>query len=87
MTPGPRFPQYWVNKTKQHTLEEGTGVTSDVIKVKGEDAVTPGPLQRNDPRTVTIPQYWFNKTKQHTRGGLRQSKSEEFWKASREARS
>jgi len=24
--------------------EEGTGVVSDVVKVKGEDPVTPGPL-------------------------------------------
>ena len=24
--------------------EEGTGVTSDVVKVKGEDSATPGPL-------------------------------------------
>jgi len=24
--------------------EEGTGITSDVVKVKGEDPVTPGPL-------------------------------------------
>ena len=24
--------------------EEGTGVTSDVVKVKGEDPATPGPL-------------------------------------------
>jgi len=47
--------------------EEGTGVTSDVVKVKGEDPATPGPLSlRNDPGTVTIPQYRFNKTKQHT---------------------
>ena len=46
--------------------EQGTGVTSDVVKVKGEDPATPGPLQRNDSCTVTIPQYWFNKTKQHT---------------------
>jgi len=47
--------------------EEGTGVPSDVLKVKGED---PGsghprsPALRNDPGTVTIPQYRFNnKTK------------------------
>jgi len=46
--------------------EEGTGVTSDVVKVKGGDPAAPGPLQRNDPETVTIPQYRFNKTKQHT---------------------
>ena len=24
--------------------EEGTGITSDVVKVKGEDPATPGPL-------------------------------------------
>ena len=24
--------------------EEGTGITSDVVKVKGEDLATPGPL-------------------------------------------
>ena len=47
--------------------EEGTGVASDVVKVKSEDQATPGPLQRNDTRTVTIPQYWFNKTKQNTK--------------------
>jgi len=41
--------------------EEGTGVTSEVVKVKGEDPVTPGPLQRNDPGTLTIPQYPVNK--------------------------
>jgi len=35
--------------------EEGTGVTSDVVKVKGEDPATPGPLKRNDTATVTIP--------------------------------
>ena len=48
--------------------EEGTGVTSDVVKVKGEDLATSGPLKRNDldPGTVTIPQYRVNKTKQHT---------------------
>ena len=45
--------------------EEGTGITSDVVKVKGEDPATPGP-QRIDPGTVTIPQYRLNKTKQHT---------------------
>jgi len=27
--------------------EEGTGVASDVVKVKGEDPATPGPLKRN----------------------------------------
>ena len=26
--------------------EEGTGVVSDVVKVKGEDPVTPGPLSQ-----------------------------------------
>ena len=46
--------------------EEGTGVTSDVVKVKGEDPAIPGPLKRNDPGTVTIPQYRVNKTKQCT---------------------
>jgi len=46
--------------------EEGTGVTSDIVKVKGEDPATPGPLNSNDPGTVTIPQYWVNETKQHT---------------------
>jgi len=29
--------------------EEGTGVTSDVVKVQGKDLATPGPLKRNDP--------------------------------------
>ena len=46
--------------------EEETGVTSDVVKVEGEDPATPGPLQRNDSGTVTIPQYRFDETKQHT---------------------
>jgi len=46
--------------------EEGTGVASDVVKVKGEDPATPGRALRNDPVTVTIPQYRFNKTKQRT---------------------
>jgi len=47
--------------------EEGTGITSDVVKVKGEDPATPGLLpQEIDPGTVKIPQYRFNKTKQHT---------------------
>ena len=46
--------------------EEGTGVASDVVKVKDEDPATPGPLKRIDPGTVTIPQYRVNKTKQHT---------------------
>ena len=41
--------------------EEGTGVTSDVVKVKGEDPATPG---HNDPGTVMIPQHRYNnKTK------------------------
>ena len=52
--------------------EQGTGVTSDVVKVKGEDPATPGPLKRNDPGTVTIPQYRINKSKQHTSVGGRQ---------------
>jgi len=47
--------------------EEGTGIASDVVKVKGEDPATPGPLPKGiDPGTVTIPQYQVNKTKQHT---------------------
>jgi len=47
--------------------EEGTGITSDVVKVKGEDPATPGLLPEGiDPGTVTIPQYRVNKTKQHT---------------------
>ena len=46
--------------------EEGTGVTSDVVMVKGKDPATPGPLKRNDPGTVTVPQYRVNKTKQNT---------------------
>jgi len=33
---------------------------SDVVKVKGEDPGTQGPLKRNDPGTVTILQYRFN---------------------------
>jgi len=46
--------------------EEGIGVASDVVKVEGEDPATSGPLNRNDPGTVTIPQYRFteNKAKQ-----------------------
>jgi len=28
----------------QQEEEEGTGVTSDVVKVQGEDPATPGPL-------------------------------------------
>ena len=49
--------------------EEGTSVTSDVVKVKGEFPAAPGPLKRNDPGTVTIPQsYRVNKTKQLTLG-------------------
>ena len=48
--------------------EEGTSVSSDVVKVEGEDPATPGPLPlRIDPGTVTIPQHRFHKTKQHTR--------------------
>ena len=47
------IPQYWFNKTKQHTHTT-------------EDPATPGPLKRNDPGTITIPQYQINKTKQHT---------------------
>jgi len=35
--------------------EEGTSVTSDVVKVKGVDPGTPGPLKRNDTGTITIP--------------------------------
>ena len=47
--------------------EEGTSVTSDVFKVKGEDPATPGLLLKGiDPGTVTIPQYQVNKTKQNT---------------------
>jgi len=46
--------------------DEGTGVASDVVKVKGVDLATPGTLKTNDPGTVTIPQYQVNKTKQHT---------------------
>jgi len=47
--------------------EEGTGIASDVVKVKGEDPATPGLLPKEiDPGTVTIPQYRVNKTKQHT---------------------
>ena len=47
--------------------EEGTGVSSDVVKVKGEDDHPRSPTLRNDPGTVTIPQYRFNnKTKSHT---------------------
>ena len=43
--------------------EEGTGIDSDVVKVEGEDPVTPGLLPQGiDPGTVTIPQYRFNKT-------------------------
>ena len=50
--------------------EEGIGVTSDVVKVKGEDPATPGLLPKGiDPGTVTIPQYRVNKTKQHTHVG------------------
>ena len=47
--------------------EEGTGITSDLVKVKGEDPATPGLLPKGiDPGTVTIPQYRVNKTKQNT---------------------
>ena len=41
---------------------QGTRVTSDVVKVKGEDPAIPGPLKRNDPGTVTNPQYRVKKT-------------------------
>ena len=44
-------------------VEEGSGVASDVVKVKGADQDTPGPLKRNDPGTVTISQYQVDKTK------------------------
>jgi len=38
--------------------EEGTGITSDVVKVEGEDPATPGLLPKGiDTGTVTIPQY------------------------------
>ena len=50
--------------------EEGTGIVSDVVKVQGEDPVTPGLLPKGiDPGTVTIPQYRVNKNKatHHTR--------------------
>jgi len=44
--------------------EEGAGIVSDVVKVKGEDPATPGLLPKGiDPGTVTIPQYRVNKTK------------------------
>ena len=44
--------------------EEGTGITSDVVKGEGEDPSTPGLLSKGiDPGTVTIPQYRVNKTK------------------------
>jgi len=47
--------------------EEGTGIASDVVKVKGEDPATPGLLPQGiDPGTVTKPQYRYNKTKQYT---------------------
>ena len=50
--------------------EEGTGIASDVFKVKGEDPATPGLLPQGiDPGTVTIPQYRYNKTKEHTLNG------------------
>ena len=60
--------------------EEGTGVTSDVVKVKGEDPATPGPLQRNDHGTVTIPQYRFNKTIQHTQLFGKKQNEQKSWK-------
>ena len=41
--------------------EEGTGVTSDVVQVKGENPVTPGSLKRNDSGNVTISQHWLIK--------------------------
>ena len=44
--------------------EEGTGISSDVVKVEGEDPATPDLLSKGiDPGTVTIPQYRVNKTK------------------------
>jgi len=51
--------------------EEGTGIASDVVKVKGEDPATPRPpALRHDPGTVTISQYRFNKNKvTHTTSG------------------
>jgi len=50
--------------------EEGTGITSDVVKVKGEDPTSPGLLPKGfDPGTVTIPPYRVNKTKKHTHTG------------------
>jgi len=49
--------------------EEGAGIASEVVKVKGEDPATPDLLPQGiDPGTVTIPHYRFNKTKQHTHG-------------------
>ena len=75
MTPGPLDSPIsgQQNKTTHtHTVvgpfeeeEEGTGIVSDVVKVKGEDYPR-SPALRIDPGTVTIPQYRFNKTKQHT---------------------
>ena len=54
----------WVREEEE---KEGTGIPSDVVKVKGEDLATPGLLPKGiDPGTVTIPQYRANKTKQHT---------------------
>jgi len=50
--------------------QEGTGITSDVLKVEGRNPGTTGCLRyvdtRNNPGTVKIPQYRVNKTKQHT---------------------
>jgi len=43
--------------------EEGTGVTSDVVKVQVRIRLPQVPVSRNDPGTVTIPQYRFNKNK------------------------
>ena len=44
--------------------EEGTGIASDVVNVKGEDPGSPGCLRsvdtRNNPKTVKIPQYRVN---------------------------
>ena len=46
--------------------EEGTGITSDVVKVKGAESGHPrSPDLRNDTRTA-ISQYRVNKTKKHT---------------------
>jgi len=68
------IPYWWLSYNKLFSLYLGIarshGVASDVVKAKGEDPATPGPLKRNDPGTVTIPQYWVNKTKQHTLMGV-----------------